>query len=969
MRVYFENESYTVAMPIAITETHEGGLDQAAVTLPWTKRKEPFEPFTRARFDGKWWVVTHDHAVYNNYNGLTSHSLQLVELAKELEGVSCGAKTFTDPLSSDPIVPQAPATPIFLQEVLDNGVWRTDFECEDDPSGLHTYVTNRGEYITPQTTQNIILPSPESRAWHDGYSAAGLKLVRTRGFYSVDYGDWVEFTGNSSILVDPGQSIRVKYTGETIENATFRYATIFEMMRADFVLYSFARNPLTIFEEVERLLITATPTLDASKRAYFHTTDIEGAINTKEIDAPEFSFANSALLKENLDQIAKYLHAKTKLTIGEDGRAMVYFIPLTVPEREKIRGDKVGDESTSDALKHAGRVETNATNLTIKNAAEGAMTEPFGGSELKNRVRASKTLRARDNEARIDESTGEIETSLPIKSIRRLLVRTPNAPHAANPFDITKYVYEETRYLSLSSYAGEAGRSYALFFTRGQKNIKGLFEKEDDALSSVFKNYSILNVINHAWGTSFDKGDSFRYSDLSFIVEYEPYIDIRLVNSRTDGKGGNITYIVNQNANETDKDALAAFVHGNAQQMASASRKVTYLMNIKRPLPRVGYLFDDTHYISAISYLKYPYYHKVTISISENYNRLGEYTEVSNAIRDYEISTKNIRDRSVLYTDVCTISTEKKGADDASLNDMGIGGIINFFGAGNGSCLGHDNRLSLSYVTTHYAKHERNVLPSVADAVPIKTVVLPVATFGFGNSLVFSAAFEDAFSAGKVAKLTSGKHNRTEYVAYGDAWGCAEFCDFSLAKGLLMKAVYDQSIANSLTTASIPALGRQFPNVPAEFAEGTALTGNICMQAGKLHLFKDSRERIILTYQLLFESDCGLIIGNELANTCPLVRDYSKVDANNTEGVRLNLYSRKIDPINGSTKEGDLGSYVNPFYTNNSERSLRFDTSNISASDLIDHKAWSITWNGKFLFGANTQLPRGEKLYFNFHHK
>ena len=110
------------------------------------------------------------------------------------------------------------------------------------------------------------------------------------------------------------------------------------------------------------------------------------------------------------------LHAKVKMA-NINGIWVIYYIPLTQNVTATIQGTLIGDDTSFDGAKYAGRIITNAANLVIDNTAEGAISDPCGNSkDMPNSdFIGGRTLRCADNQARINAETGEIATVLPIR--------------------------------------------------------------------------------------------------------------------------------------------------------------------------------------------------------------------------------------------------------------------------------------------------------------------------------------------------------------------------------------------------------------------------------------------------------------------------------------------------------------------------------------------------------------------------
>lgn len=973
MIITIDGVGYNASYPVGATLTHEGGLNQANVQIRHINRQDAFLPFTYVDFLGELWCVARDDVVREKYLGKATHNLMLVEATKRLERVICGAKTFTKPLYTS-------YTPVPIRPTYTRTTWDT---VDDQISGEEstTAVTADDLYFIPAASGESVSS--------DNYAALRIlsyytksftmptfvfaqnktssnELVSTRAYYQIANGAQTTISANTTINTIGS----VKLSFECITRFAWPLSQGQYTWTRDTVTYTLeiteqpvSKAPLSVYAVTERLLLSATPLRNPYEREFYHTTYQSGCIDTTSILAPEFSFANGATLKENLDQIAKHLHAKVKMS-KNGTRRDIYFVPLTTNTRAAISGTPIGDQASFESEKYAGRLHVNAANLTIANAREGAMAEPCGTTFSTAALTGTpmRSLRCTDGKARIDESGGEIETVLPIKNVCALKMFD-----GENTWDITPYVKEETEYLALSDYETSQSKAYALYYRRGDKNIKGLFFKEEGAIFEALAKYAIVNIYKQAAGES--AKEMTTYQDLLFYVEYEPYTNLHLVSSRTDGKGGAVAYIANQAANETDKDLLADFARGTVEQMASDAPKMTFLFRSLSDLPKVGTMYNANTYISEISFELYPYFVKASLSLSEHYNRLGQRVEVPNQIRQYEIDVNNVQDRSVLYTDVCTISETLASEDDSLLSAMGKHVLLHHV-------INDDHYItrqianysaSAAKVTTYVNYMQDNQVPTdFSGARALRSVLLPVASFGFANSVVFVIPFQDNFSAGSIATAAGAGFNLKDHVPYGDAYGDADFIRFSLHNGM------------TYASGTHTGLGRALPQCTAEAeaalgAEYASTANNIGEAYGAIRVYKDSRERIILSYQILFQSDSGIIIGNDFAANSHIVRDFSQnglyVGSNpeNSDSV-LYLYGTGSDgklylhPITGTT-ETSSRAYKTTNVLESGQFGIRVNTS------LPSHSAWAILRNGEFMLGANKPFPKSQTLYFNFSHK
>lgn len=932
MTITINEKSYNIPFPIGVTLTHEGGLDQANITIKHISQKDPFEPNTRVKFLDQWWAIGNDQVVDEIYAGKYTHTIMLVEVTKELERVVCGAKTYTRPLKTN--YTPVSVTPTYLKTMWTSTAPNKTTVEVDEGEALGR---PKNKLKSPISATSLTIQSADSIEWE----ASILENKDKQASYSFDGDEFTTVTGTETIDISGRPTVWVRYS--TTQEATnqgvqlyLRYDTTFRIVN----LPTATKNHMKVFDVVSDFLATAEPIRTDMESRYRHVTSVDGCIDTALTECPEISCANCSTLKEQLDQFAKILHAKLKMDINIDGIGLIYFVPLTSLEKATINGTRISAQYNFSSEKFAGRIQTNAANLVISNKGEGTMTEPFGDSS--NLIQ--KTLRCADGNARIGDETGEIETALPIRRVNKLII---TKPIGGETLDLTQYVNEEAVYLGLSSFEGEQSRCFSLYYTQGQANIKGLFVKEANAISDALSDYTIENIWKEAGGTS--TWDASEYKDALVYVEYEPFLNIRLVNSRVDGKGGLATYVANQAANEMDRDALGDFMRGTAEQMASADKTRTYLFKSLADLPKVGTMYDDNNVISAISFEVYPYFVKATLNISEHYNKFGQYVEVPSAVRQYEVDVKNVRDRSVLYTDVCTISFTPSSETDNSLLTRTAKDLIVGV-AGNDNISEAALRASAADVET-YAEVDgvRTLLQSLS---------MPVNSFAFGNSIAFIIPFKDNFSAGPYAAVAKSTYNAQNYAQYVDVYGDVDLASIK---------VYDDFSARSSTNRV--SVGRRIPlSVGETVSKGTLLidtaSGSESLDPALLVLKKDSRERIIFTYQLLFQGNDGIIIGQDLAKMSPLVKSYKGMTV---DDAQVYLFgdgddTPYLDPILGSTKEKSSYEYEVEMSEN--------VVSIANGRTLPSHSAWAIFRGNRFIMGANTPLPLAgsRKLYFNFKH-
>ena len=954
-----KSEGYHVTLPCQRVDTHEGGLNTASVEIRHITRKEPFEPFSFATFDGETWVVDSDQVTYEPMIKRYTHNVSLCEEAKYLEKLICGAKTFSKPKNGEMVDAE---TALAEKKV-------TEYQTSLGTSGIISDV----EY--PQAYWSEINHVYTTPSIGSEFTVRSYKTVFPGASYGVGYQHTIYYSvSNGGAEVASGTITKtedeIKLTALpdgaviTLEYKETYATTTGSVSYQKKTTYTFTigvkesaaeliRKPLTVFEVANRLVYTYeahTMREEPEIRISGMGVDWVGGDmvlrQADDIECPEMSFTSGASLKENLDQLGVILHAKVRMK-----NKVVYFERLTKQEQSSLPKTEIDGADSFTSEKYGGEVQTFAQNVVNYNDGTGTVTNLF-----------AKTLRTEEGSVRIGDNDSFISTEFPIEKIVKVVyvhkVQTDNGEKTQED-DITDKVVESTYYNTLSSYNGTLCKAQYIYYTQGQPNIKGLFFKASTLVSGTgFDKYAIQNVI----GTTAD----LTYKDLLFKVTYIPICNIRASVPRPDGKGGRASFPLNQSESRTDANRIGRKMYATAVQLTSNSPQKTYIVPPGGTLPTVGKRFDKDNYISQMAVQHFPTYTKCTISISENYNRLSDYVAVPQAVRQYEIDINNVQERHVLYKDWCVIGFSEPQRESV-VNQCCIDKkkrqalIVDPF---TGTTA--DMRAKAAVAITYSApelQHGISRLDKPAGA--IASCLFPVIAIGLGNSLLFSFRYSDNFSAGSKAVYSPGivgQANEQQYVTYSDRYGNAELLEFGLVfgGGTTEDVEVGRALPEKIAAAKVDA--SEFARSGGNEKDNSWFSG---MQQ-KVHLYKDSRETIIVEYQLLFGSEDGVIIGVDYCETNPLVRMNSE-DATSW----LCFYDHYIDPVQGTTEVPESAVYKCNLAPGDNYLKPELGFS------LPNHKAWAIVRGGKFLLGQNSPWhTEGEgenvtpkKLYFDFCHR
>lgn len=431
------------------------------------------------------------------------------------------------------------------------------------------------------------------------------------------------------------------------------------------------------------------------------------------------------------------------------------------------------------------------------------------------------------------------------------------------PLDITDYVFEASQYNSrLSSYdsAYPYSKAYGLMYTQGQKNITALNFKQEHPISSVFENYSIVNILREVSGqdiniTPEDGAVSGGYPLLAFRVTYTPFYSARVAQTKPNYKdfprGSALVY--NQGSNVIESRYYGENLKGVIARLGNVEMTKTYMLSRLGYIPKAGQKYDEDYYISAVSVEMYSNLIKCTIGLSKDFNRLSQYIGISSAKRYSEVSQTQAQERNELYHEYIVIGDSETADDDSLIGD-------NFMNSVRATFLQGGNFRPLTNVVAWGTSAKGNPLP---------VVQLPVIGSAFGNSISFEWAYEDNYSAGAISQYaTSGAG--TELVTgyfqnnyrYTDYYGRMYYYDFDLQPYGTQPASLDEQ---SEIGKALPAYDKEdAPTVSSGYFSTIGKTPYL--------MRKDNREIIKVNAQVDFVTNRkGIIIGSALASNNPLI--------------------------------------------------------------------------------------------------
>lgn len=812
-----------VPFPIKWNDLLDERLDEARISIKQAKTQS-FAPLTDVYLKAedsfgnvidKYYLVSNDFSVEAPPgSGKYEHEIVLIEQTKYLEGFLCDTLTFTNDLGrnytnnthaviptldSNISKPEEPATPnTYITPLgLENF---TFFKCSTVFPGTGGTSTDYTMIITRNGSELYKLEQAPTREEID------VTLNLTPGLYSVYYKKTYKGTSGP-------QWHSARYDFLVVENT----------------------DPLpkwTIKTVIERLLEIAETRRQGDSQKF----TLDPALHNKldAILAPEFAFTSNTL-KEVLDQIGGFIHAIPRLK----GSVITFDFLGGTEMSEAANYPYIYDSYSCDVENFATKIDSRVDNLVnILDDAQGVLYDPY--------LYGFKTLRTEQLYARLEDGNMIIETAYPIQEIKAVRCGTVPMGFA---FDITPYIFEEADYARMSSIGGEYPKSkaYAVYFTQGQKNIKGLDFKAPHAVDSTFYDYAIVNILNAVAGGI----GTFSFSpDLLFQVSYIPVFSARVEQTKSyiGGLEKPRTLAYNQGANLVETRYYGENLKGVIARTGNTERTRTFIGKRLSSIPKVGQLFDKDYYIASVTVEFLPFNYKCTLGLSKDFNRISQYIGIDSVKRYYEVSEKQAYDRQINYTDYLIVgdSVEAEGTL-FSETEMGLNYLLE----------------TILQSSTLYPAGSVNARGITSGGNAQTTVTLPLISNAFGNSIVFSFSYADNFSAGNqvVPANTSGK-TVTYYmqgVAYGDVYGQMEYLHFKF-NGMVQTGLFD-NISKRIT------IGRSLPAVD--------VSQSPFIDTGERPLLvkKDNKEVLSINYQIEVVSNRStIVIGSAFSRNCPFVR-------------------------------------------------------------------------------------------------
>ena len=636
------------------------------------------------------------------------------------------------------------------------------------------------------------------------------------------------------------------------------------------------------------------------------------ALEFELIDAPEFQFTQSNL-REILQGVGQFIHGEPRL----NGNVITYdmyggTLPASIPSRYASISLSQGIE------RFATSIDSNVGNLIDSiNYSRGLRVEPYADG--------IKALRTEAVYARVEEDNMFIATDRPINSVEKA-----EFYYDGDFYDITPYIFEEADYGQMSSYseAYPYSKGYAVYYTRGSNNIKGLNFKIPNAINtSVFSDYSIVNIIRSAMGNQTWTPPQ-DYATLAFRVTYQPMVAARVQQSKQNigdvKEERSIAY--NQGQNVIEAHYYGENMKGLIDRLGNVDKVITTAQYGIGTPPEIGTLWtenNEEYYVSSVAVEVNAFVTKMTIALTKNFNRYSEYVSLDRQKRQWEISERAAYDSFYSYRDYCVIGKPVSSSNDSLITNFGIIEDI---------LLQTGSYKPLTVMFLQGESEYGNQLQQVA---------LACQAIAMGNAAVFTASYMDNYSAG-VATTYRTVGNVSGYftnsVPYSDFYGNFKYLNMQ--------------IAESATTDNLSGISLSVPAADGLTPSNTRITTG----DKPLLIEKGSTEVLNINYQIDFVTNRDeIIIGSAMAKNFVLGTQTGHGAKLYLLPDKISKYAAKIDTTGAQEMPYSISSIITS--------SLYIDNMTNTTENEYSAYAFVDGQTNELLFGANKAIAPGQTVF------
>lgn len=676
-------------------------------------------------------------------------------------------------------------------------------------------------------------------------------------------------------------------------------------------------NKWTARSVIERALILAEPLRKSDcPRFWLNPTQ---AAEFEKIEVPEFQFTQSNL-REILQGIGQYVHGEPRLKGHE-----IYYDMYGSSEQTEPYSVYAAKEVSRTLDRYTTNIDSSVGNLVNSlGYAKGVFIEPFAGAAL--------SMRCETMYARIEDSNMIFATKFGINSVEKF----EYYDDTNNKFyDITPYVFESADYNQMSSFSANYpySKAYALYYTQGESGIRGFNFKQENQFSPALEKYAIDNILTVVLGND---PDISLYPKMQFRITYQAFMPARVQQSKSlIVAKKHFTTAYNQGQNVVESRYYGENLKGVIARLGNVDKVVTVVKQGLPIIPKVGTLYDDDYYISTVAVEVQPQTTKITLALSQDFNRYSAYVSLDRQKRQYEISEKAAYESMLSYRDYAIIGDNATAYGDALTK---INKVVEFMQ------YPQDTNKPVTLLKTKGVDVDGNNLQEVA---------LPCQPASMGNSIVFISGYKDNYSAGdnvfahEIGAVVKTQNFFQQGVPYSDFFGNIEKLRLEYYTG--GKAISEDNEFNLAST--LPAANYLLPDNSPLITTGD----------NPLWVKKGSTEILGINYQIDFVSNRrSIVIGSGFAKYCSLVNGYDD------SAISLVLLKNRLNKFERTVKFTEADKRTFPKFTILDEPRASFNAYTLTQSDG-NIKAWAVVKGDELLFGENKAYAVGDNIFANLY--
>ena len=911
LKVLIDGTDYTnhVPFPFKWSALLDEQLDEATLELVRVPI-ENFEPLLDVVV--KIWndsdetrVITHNMLVANDDaheipvgSGKYNHTLYLIEETKYLEGFYVRSHGYVDPKNGNDKTIQV--SPGLTNDLAKTNLNLTFTKLTSPVSPGNTNIPNCSGIMQWEGTIDF-----KNQCKIEVYQGA-IKI-----YDSAANGDDA-VNGNINVTLAAG-NVMIVYSIVAATSALIDGCAIYSLS----VTTNNSFIEWTARSVIERALILAEPLREGDcPRFWLNPTH---AAEFEKIEVPEFQFTQSNL-REILQGIGQYVHGEPRLKGHE-----IYYDMYGSSEQTEPYSVYAAKEVSRTLDRYTTNIDSSVGNLVNSlGYAKGVFVEPFAGAAMSMRCETLYT--------RIEDSNMIFATRFGINSVEKFEYFNDDT----NEFlDITPYVFESADYNQMSSFSANYpySKAYALYYTQGESGIKGFNFKQENQFSPALKEYAIVNILTVVLGKD---PDISLYPKMQFRITYQAFMPARVQQNKSlIVAKKHFTTAYNQGQNVVESRYYGENLKGVIARLGNVDKVVTVVKQGLPIIPKVGTLYDDDYYISTVAVEIQPQTTKITLALSQDFNRYSAYVSLDRQKRQYEISEKAAYESMLSYRDYAIIGDSATAYGDAIAS---INKVVEFMQ------YPQDTDKPVTLLKAKGVDVDGNNLQEVA---------LPCQPAAMGNSIVFISGYKDNYSAGdnvfahEIGAVVKTQNFFQQGVPYSDVYGNIEKLHLEYYTG--GKAIGEDNEFNLAST--LPAANYLLPD------DSPLIT----TEKNPLWVKKGSTEILGINYQIDFVSNRrSIVIGSGFAKYCSLVNGYDD------SAISLVLLKNRLNKFERTVKFTEADKRTFPKFTILDEPRASFNAYTLTQSDG-NIKAWAVVKGDELLFGENKAYSVGDNIFANLY--